>query len=44
MTSVEVAVLADTAITERQKRVLIDVYASFVKENESADPGPDDQN
>jgi hypothetical protein len=28
------AVLADTAITERQKRVLIDVYSSFVKENE----------
>ncbi len=33
-TSVEMAVLADTAITERQKRVLIDVYSSFVKENE----------
>jgi transcriptional regulator with XRE-family HTH domain len=31
--SVEAAVLADTAITERQKRVLIDVYASFVREN-----------
>jgi hypothetical protein len=29
-------VLADTAITERQKRVLIDVYTSFVKENEKA--------
>ena len=28
------AVLADPAITERQKRVLIDVYGSFVKENE----------
>jgi hypothetical protein len=27
------AVLADIAITERQKRVLIDVYTSFVKEN-----------
>jgi len=27
-------VLADLAITERQKRVLIDVYQSFVKENE----------
>ena len=37
VTSVEMAVLADTAITERQKRVLIDVYASFVKENESAE-------
>ena len=33
-TSVEVAVLADSAITERQKRVLVDVYTSFVKENE----------
>ena len=27
------AVLADPLITERQKRVLIDVYGSFVKEN-----------
>ena len=35
-TSVEMAVLADIAITERQKRVLIDVYTSFVREN----PGP----
>jgi transcriptional regulator with XRE-family HTH domain len=33
-TSVEMAVLADPAITERQKRVLIDVYESFVKEND----------
>jgi transcriptional regulator with XRE-family HTH domain len=33
-TSVEMAVLADTTITERQKRVLIDVYSSFVKEHE----------
>lgn len=32
-TSVEMAVLADAAITERQKRVLIDVYSSFVKDN-----------
>lgn len=36
VTSVEMAVLGDPAITERQKRVLIDVYASFVKENEPA--------
>jgi len=43
VTSVEMAVLADTAITERQKRVLIDVYASFVKENESAEAGPEDK-
>jgi transcriptional regulator with XRE-family HTH domain len=33
-TSVEMAVLADSAITERQKRVLVDVYTSFAKENE----------
>jgi transcriptional regulator with XRE-family HTH domain len=32
-TSVEKAVLADKAITERQKTVLIDVYRSFVKGN-----------
>src|SRR3954462_15940022 len=32
-TTVETAVLSDIAITERQKRVLIDVYTSFVKEN-----------
>ncbi len=35
-TTVEMAVLADPAITERQRRVLIDVYSSFVKENEQA--------
>ena len=28
------AILADTAINERQKRVLIDIYESFCKENE----------
>ena len=33
-TTVESAVLADLALNERQKRVLIDVYQSFVKENE----------
>jgi transcriptional regulator with XRE-family HTH domain len=32
-TSVETAVLADQAITERQKSVLIDVYRSFVNGN-----------
>ena len=31
--SVEMAVLGDDAISERQKRVLIDVYNSFVAEN-----------
>jgi transcriptional regulator with XRE-family HTH domain len=35
-TSVERAVLAAMEITERQKHVLIDVYTSFVKENERA--------
>lgn len=33
-TTVEMAVLTDSAITERQKRVLLDVYNSFVHENE----------
>ena len=36
-TTVETAVLADTAISERQKRVLIDIYTSFVKEHERND-------
>jgi transcriptional regulator with XRE-family HTH domain len=35
-TSVEMAVLADKAITERQKNVLIDIYRSFVGQNGSA--------
>jgi len=41
-TTVEMAVLADGSITERQKRVLIDVYGSFVKENEkpTSEPSP----
>jgi transcriptional regulator with XRE-family HTH domain len=30
------AVLADLAITERQKQVLLDIYASFVQQNEAA--------
>jgi len=32
--SVEVAVRSDTALTERQKRVLLDIYESFRHENE----------
>lgn len=32
--SVELAVLADTGLTERQKQSLLDVYASFVALNE----------
>jgi transcriptional regulator with XRE-family HTH domain len=31
------AVLLDPALNERQKRVLLDVYASFVRENSTAD-------
>lgn len=34
-TSVEMAILADPAISERQKGVLIEVYASFVEQNEA---------
>jgi transcriptional regulator with XRE-family HTH domain len=29
------AIITDAAITERQKQVLLDVYASFVQQNES---------
>src|ERR1700738_3259099 len=29
------AIITDTAITERQKRVLLDIYASFTFQNES---------
>ena len=31
------AVVTDTAITERQKQVLLDIYASFIQQNEAAD-------
>jgi transcriptional regulator with XRE-family HTH domain len=30
------AVISDTAITERQKQVLLDIYTSFVQQNEAA--------
>jgi transcriptional regulator with XRE-family HTH domain len=33
--AVEAAVVSDVAITERQKRVLLDIYASFLAENEA---------
>jgi transcriptional regulator with XRE-family HTH domain len=37
------AVLLDPALNERQKRVLLDVYTSFVRENTSeSDTAPDD--
>ena len=29
------AIITDTAITERQKQILLDIYASFVQQNES---------
>jgi transcriptional regulator with XRE-family HTH domain len=35
--SVELAVLADPALTERQKQTLLDVYASFLALNTSSD-------
>lgn len=41
------AIVTDLAITERQKQVLLDIYASFVQQNESADAvdptGDDDE-
>ncbi len=33
--AVEAAIVSDSSITERQKRVLLDVYASFLSENEA---------
>jgi transcriptional regulator with XRE-family HTH domain len=36
-TTIELALLSDPSITERQRRVLIDVYTSFVKENSQRD-------
>lgn len=30
------AIIGDTAITERQKRVLLDIYTSFCQQNEAA--------
>ncbi|MCV7075630.1 helix-turn-helix domain-containing protein [Mycobacterium szulgai] len=41
------AIITDTAITERQKQILLDIYASFTQQNEAArdeclsDPSPD---
>jgi transcriptional regulator with XRE-family HTH domain len=36
--SVELAILADTALTERQKQSLLDVYASFLALNGASQP------
>jgi transcriptional regulator with XRE-family HTH domain len=30
------AIITDTAITERQKQVLLDIYTSFIQQNEAA--------
>ena len=34
------AIVTDTAITERQKQVLLDIYTSFVDQNEALDEEP----
>ena len=39
--TVEMALLADTTISERHKQVLLDVYRSFVAEDAALDPRPD---
>ena len=39
--SVELAVLGDTGLTERQKQSLLDVYASFLALNAATTPDPD---
>ena len=41
-TTVETAVLSDAAISERQKRVLMDVYLSFVNQNRAEADGAGD--
>ena len=38
--SVELAILGDSALTERQKQSLLDVYASFLALNKGTDPTP----
>jgi transcriptional regulator with XRE-family HTH domain len=37
--SVRISVLSDPTLTERQKQVLLDIYASFRRENEQNDSG-----
>ena len=39
--SVELAILGDTSLTERQKQSLLDVYASFLALNKGADASSD---
>jgi transcriptional regulator with XRE-family HTH domain len=38
--SVQVAVLSDPALSERQRQVLLDIYNSFRRENAPAEPAP----
>jgi transcriptional regulator with XRE-family HTH domain len=38
--AVESAIVSDTSITERQKRVLLDIYASFLSENSEPQEAP----
>ncbi|WP_122818794.1 helix-turn-helix domain-containing protein [Nocardioides pantholopis] len=40
--SVELAILRDVGLTERQKQSLLDVYASFLALNAAAETQPDD--
>ena len=40
--AVEVAILADPGLTERQKQSLLDVHASFLALNRAAERTPDD--
>lgn len=40
--SVELAIVGDTALTERQKQSLLDVYSSFIASN-AAERGEDDE-
>ena len=39
--SVELAVLADTALTERHKRALLDIYTAFKAESARPQPSPE---
>lgn len=41
--SVELAILADPALTERQKNTLLDVYQSFRAASEAAHPAADEE-
>jgi transcriptional regulator with XRE-family HTH domain len=41
--SVELAILSDTGLTERQKQSLLDVYASFLALNNVSDSDSDDE-